>query len=360
MIYFKSLFIIQLYTFFFLIASSTQAFSQTQAYPFALQGTIYGCSTQERLNISYWRNGNRIFKDIVVVNNRFSLEGLIEEPSLFILTLPKRQSASVSFYIDTGQIHLDARLDTLNKKDHRSNSFELIKVTGSAIEDLYTDLKKSYQDLDKLKVSDSLKSSLVFSKLFFFSLRYPNSNLTSELLIGSGILSVDQVTLVHNNLSKAQQNGRYKTGFEALLKQLKATEIGSKFFYIEMPDSAGRKLAISQLAHNYLFVSFWASNCAPCREEHPALMELYAKYKSKGFEILGISLDISKDAWVKAIQKDNIAWPNVCDLKGIYNKMVEHYAVFAIPFNLLIDMKGNIIARNLNPESLEAILIQKL
>lgn len=346
--------------FFTLIISMENVFCQNQAYPFTLNAILHGGSNHEKVNISYWRNGERIFKDIIAVDNKFYLEGLIEEPSLFILTLPKRQSGTISFYIDTGQIYLEAKLDSLNSKGQKSRSFELVKVSGSVIEDLYTDLKKSFQDLDKLKISDSLRSSLLFSKLFFFSIRYPNSNLTSELLMGSGFLSPEQANLIHNNLSKSQQNGRYKPGFEALFKQIKATEIGSKFFYLEMPDSSGKKVNISKFGYNYLFVNFWASNCSPCREEHPALMEVYNKYKSRGLEILGISLDISKDAWQKAILKDNITWINVCDLKGLYNKIVEHYSVFAIPFNLLIDMKGNIIAKNLNPEGLEAILSPKL
>lgn len=94
-------------------------------------------------------------------------------------------------------------------------------------------------------------------------------------------------------------------------------------------------------------VDFWASWCAPCRGENPNIVEAYKKYKSKNFTILGVSLDENKEAWQKAIDKDGLQWKQVSDLKGWENAAVPLYGFDGIPYNVLIDPNGKIIAKEL-------------
>ena len=107
-----------------------------------------------------------------------------------------------------------------------------------------------------------------------------------------------------------------------------------------------------------LVCDFWASWCGPCRREMPNLVEAYAKYKDKGFEIVGVSLDQNAEAWKSAIEKLNITWPQMSDLKYWNCEGARLYAVSSIPHVVLIDGEGTIIARGLHGEKLQEKLAE--
>ena len=102
-----------------------------------------------------------------------------------------------------------------------------------------------------------------------------------------------------------------------------------------------------------MLVDFWASWCGPCRTENPNVLKAYNDYKEKGFDVLGISLDNDKAAWLKAIQKDHLPWTQVSDLKAQNNDAYVAYGIKGIPFNVLLDKNGVIVGKNLRGEGLE-------
>ena len=122
------------------------------------------------------------------------------------------------------------------------------------------------------------------------------------------------------------------------------------------PDSGSYKL--SNLRGKVVLIDFWASWCAPCRRENPNVRALYAKYKDKGFEVLGVSLDRDMNAWKKAIADDQLPWNHISDLKGWQSAHAAAYSVSSIPQTLLIDKEGKLIVRNLRGESLAAKLYE--
>jgi peroxiredoxin len=101
-----------------------------------------------------------------------------------------------------------------------------------------------------------------------------------------------------------------------------------------------------------VLLEFWASWCGPCRGENPNLRRQYALYKGKGLEIIGVSLDHDKQAWKQAIEKDQLPWIHVSDLKGWKNEVATSYGIMAVPANFLIDPSGKIVAQNLRGEVL--------
>ena len=107
-----------------------------------------------------------------------------------------------------------------------------------------------------------------------------------------------------------------------------------------------------------VIVDFWASWCGPCRKENPNVVLAYNKYHSKGFNILGISLDDKKDRWLKAIENDGLTWSHVSDLKGWRNDVATLYGVKIVPTNYLIDPNGKIIAQNLRGVELQQKLAE--
>lgn len=109
----------------------------------------------------------------------------------------------------------------------------------------------------------------------------------------------------------------------------------------------GDSLNLYDLRGKVVLVDFWASWCRPCRKANPEVVALYQKYKDKGFDVLGISLDRKKERWLKAIEQDKLTWHHVSDLKGWKNAAALLYGVRSIPQTFLLDKEGRILAHNL-------------
>jgi peroxiredoxin len=115
----------------------------------------------------------------------------------------------------------------------------------------------------------------------------------------------------------------------------------------------GNPVKLSDYKGKYVMIDFWASWCVPCRQENPNVVRLYNQYKSKGLNILGISLDEDKAAWHQAINADKLTWQHASDLKKFDGPTERLYHVEAIPSNFIIDPQGNIVAKNITGKDLE-------
>jgi thiol-disulfide isomerase/thioredoxin len=142
---------------------------------------------------------------------------------------------------------------------------------------------------------------------------------------------------------------------EAIEKQLSTLE-GQPAPEIDLPTVEGKQLALSSLKGKIVMIDFWASWCGPCRKEMPFIVKLYDKYKGKGFEIYGVSLDQDKARWEEAIKHDGITWPQVSDLKYWESVAAKQYAVSGIPYTVLLDKEGNILAKGLRGHELEVAI----
>ena len=132
---------------------------------------------------------------------------------------------------------------------------------------------------------------------------------------------------------------------------LEKTAVGQHFIDLHMFDQEGNEISLSDYAGKgkYVLIDFWASWCVPCREEMPNVKAVYEKYKDKGFEVVGISCDNNHDAWVKAIHDLELPWKQMSDLKWEANAI---YGINGIPYTVLLDPDGIIVARDLRGEQL--------
>jgi peroxiredoxin len=147
-----------------------------------------------------------------------------------------------------------------------------------------------------------------------------------------------------------------KEYFGYMQQQKSALKPGQPAPDFTLPDPDGKMISLSSLKGKYVLVDFWASWCGPCRLENPNVVSAYKQYSNKNFTILGVSLDRAKEPWLKAIKDDLLTWTHVSDLKYWESIVVPMYNIQGIPFNVLLDPQGNIVATNLRGSSLQAKL----
>lgn len=178
---------------------------------------------------------------------------------------------------------------------------------------------------------------------------------------------MDVYTALDKGLQKKYPDSDDIKSFHAMVQQTQmmvaraeATRIGNEAPELILPTPDNKELALSSLRGKVVLIDFWASWCGPCRKEMPNVKLVYQKYKDKGFEIYGVSLDKDRSAWLEAIEKDGLKWPQVSDLKFWQSEAAQTYAVQSIPHTVLIGKDGKILASGLRGADLDAKLAEVL
>jgi thiol-disulfide isomerase/thioredoxin len=128
----------------------------------------------------------------------------------------------------------------------------------------------------------------------------------------------------------------------------------------QLPDSNGVALSVSSLKGKVVLIDFWASWCGPCRRENPNVVKIYDEYSSRNFEILGVSFDESREAWLQAVREDQLPWLHVSDLQGWRSSAGILYGINSIPHTVLLDTAGKVVGHNLSGDALRTKLEELL
>lgn len=166
-------------------------------------------------------------------------------------------------------------------------------------------------------------------------------------------VTTEELRILFDNISPEIEKNNLSSMIESKLQKLENSAVGQIAPDFSMANTEGETESLSSHFGTYLLIDFWASWCGPCRADSEKMVAIYNKYHSKGYHILGVSLDSKKENWLKAIEEDGLSWDHLSDLKGWENEAAQLYGVSAIPHTVLIDPTGKIIARGLNVEELD-------
>jgi len=330
------------YTILFLIICSALAISAQKAT--LIKGTI---ANNTEFKIIYLENilSEEITDSAEVSSNgKYKFKVDIAESDFYKLVL---SDAVYVMYIPEPGEKAQIDMDVFNS--------DAPKISGSKQTELvYSTLDKNTSFNDKieeytLKIEAERKQMIrdmistnptSLACLFFIGELDAEQDYESYKMLSTGLKDHSDNYLVQDLQSQVEANSRLAIGSEAP--------------EITLPTSIGDTVSLSSLRGNYVLIDFWAAWCRPCRAESPNLVKLYDKYHAKGFEIFSVSLDKEKDAWLQAIKDDKLGkWTHVSDLMFWSSEAATDYNVQAIPFTILLDKDGKIIAKDLRGEELE-------
>jgi peroxiredoxin len=289
--------------------------------------------------------------------------GAVDYPELIQLVAGNTRKRT-AFYLENAEITISGTLDSLFRAkiegSKTQDEYRSFVDTNKPLSEKYSKTYIEYQaasqagNLAKVeqlnKRTDSIQKEMINLQKNFVK-NNPASYVSPSILGSLSIeMEADEIESMINGLDTAIAATPQIKSLKERVVVMKSVAVGQKAPDFTMDDVEGNPVALSsKTGAKLLLIDFWAAWCVPCRKENPNVVKVYNEFRKKGFDVFGVSLDRTKDEWVKAIAVDKLTWTQVIDFNGTVAKM---YAVNAIPANFLLDETGTIIARNLRGDAL--------
>jgi len=302
-------------------------------------------------------NNNDFFTTLVEPGEKFRIEALYDSlnyPSF--ITGSKGTEKMVAY--DKALKNTVLKLMSLNEiYSQNSGNPDMSKVVQS-LDSMAQQYLNEINIYTKKYIDQNIKSMISLKALYQqvapnVSVLDPVKDIKYFVKVDSSLYSRYPESALVKSLHEQVQVLISRAGATALLKS------GDEAPEISLPDADGKIVTLSSTRGNIVLLDFWASWCGPCRKENPNLVKAFSQYHGKGFRIFQVSLDKTKEDWLKGIKDDNLnQWIHVSDLKYWNSIVVPLYKIESIPFNMLLDNQGKIIASNLRGEDLQKKLAE--
>lgn len=272
----------------------------------------------------------------IVQNNSFRFDTQLPEPTLFVMLYTKDKSNFTELWLENKPITFDAS----------EGDFTRAKVTGSEDQILFREMKKKiYADILEIDKEIIKQREIEFLK------DHPDALVSAYMLYGNKRLNQEEVREIFNGLSEEVQNSSLGQRTARYLERI-VPNPGEHYVDLNILNSEGQLTKISDLKGKLTLLQFWSSGCGFSRMMNSTLSELYNKYNSAGLEIISISKDKNKEAWLRAIEEDSLPWPKNYNLNSFDEKAFKAYGIQGTPSNFLINSGGIIVAKDLRDEEL--------
>jgi peroxiredoxin len=336
-----------------------------------------GFPQQGQIVIQELKDGSTGWQDTIKLKSNYTFAKTIKlvEPGFYRINFYNKQVLNVILNKNDIEVNVDG-----------NNAQGFFEVKGSPDLDLIRkvqDVKQQANEAPEVsKINEEFNAAVQqrdnkkiaqLQQAYAGVIKKYNDQIASMLISASPSLAV--INLLQNNaldkdeyfptfvsiadkLRKEWPSYSQSKNFIEYVDRLKSTAIGQVAPELSLPDTNGQIVKLSSMRGKYVLVDFWAKWCGPCRDENPNVVRVYNKYKDKGFTVFGVSLDRSKEDWLKAIKEDNLTWTHVSDLKFWQSEAAKIYSITGIPFSILLDPNGVIIAKNLRGPALESKLAE--
>ena len=353
---------------------SCEQSNQDSIEGYYIKGVVQELEDSTMITLKARADGKWLNIDSTYSDGLFEFNGKVDAPELYFIQVGASRSY-ISFFIENSEIEITATNRKLDEAE----------IIGSGIQDIFSsyederdgimeNVRTLYYTMEDEKaagnttIADSMARQIsgLYSEIDMLTRQYMLDNVDNSLgpFLATQVYyndeEIEEADSVANLFSGEALVSTYFKDFSTNLKTWKSVAVGQQAPNWEQNDQDGKPVSFSDIQQRYVLIDFWASWCGPCRQENPYVVEMYNEYKGKGFEIIGVSLDESREKWLEAIDKDGLEWYHVSDLKGWSNEVGDLYGVKAIPHTVLVDQDGIIIAKNLRGESLRRKLEELL
>lgn len=307
------------------------------------QDTILSVDTTFIKNGEFFFNGKEYLSDFSVVSTGNYPDKVI----------------SSEVILNKGIIHME--LDSI-KRVRGGELNDKLLVYQDSISILFENHKRISEDSIRIK---SMKSIITY--MYDFSVENKD-NLLGINSFRKNIFAIAQIDSIRfeklcDIFDKEKSSDEVKSYLNFKAKNAQRLQrVNKKYedFEFQTPEGNSKKLSDYVGKSEYIYIDFWASWCSPCIAYMPHLKEIYKKYSDKGFEVIGISLDTNKKSWLKALNKIDVPWPQLCNFEGSQSKMAKAYFLTGVPYGILLNKAGEIIATNLDSNFLLEEKLQAL
>ena len=318
------------------------ACTATPEEKFSLTGTV---STIPDGTVIYMQDPllEKVIDSTVVQDSAFTFHTTLAETPRRVILRAKDLREYRYLWAEEHPMILDASQSNLREA----------QISGSETED-------QSQALDAILDTISGYMDMVKAEAQFIEENPSNIMSASSLAVYATVLGKDRTQELYDQLSEELKQHTYGQRVARYLELVVEPQVGDPFVDFEMADTTQVAQKLSDHLGQVTLLEFWAAWCGPCREENPNLVKTYEAYHSQGFEVFAVSLDGDMKSWRQAIEKDGLPWTHVSDLSPVDNMASLIYGVNGIPDNFLIDKDGNIVARGLRGEDLDAKVAELL